>query len=84
MAALERSYESLQRHGWTINRQVGVVTLGYASVSLCLMIDGRRHVCVPGLGPTYREAFTCAVAEAYRWIERQNSSHPARRVLGEV
>jgi hypothetical protein len=75
---VDLSFETLQAHGWSINRGTGVVRPGYASVSLCLTVDGRRHVCLPGIGSTYGEALRDAVAAVNRWIGRQHHAHPAR------
>lgn len=74
-------YDTLQRCGWRINAQKGIVRRGYASVSLCLHIDGRRHVCLPGAGQTYGEALLGAVSAANRWIRDQRPSHPARQYI---
>jgi hypothetical protein len=78
------SYEMLQRYGWAINRGTGIVMAGYASVSLCLTLDGRRLICIPGAGPTSTEALRDAVAAVNAWIRRQPPTHPARRLFPDI
>jgi hypothetical protein len=75
------SYDQLQTYGWAIDPRTGVVWPGYVSLSLCLMIDGRRHVCVPGAGPTLDEAIRDAVIAANAWIQHQRPTHPVRRAI---
>jgi hypothetical protein len=81
---MDLSYEALQGCGWAINRRTGVVLPGYASVSLCLTVNGRRHICIPGAGPTPAEALRDAVASVNAWLRYHPSSNPARRILPDV
>jgi hypothetical protein len=74
-------YEELRAMGWTINPQTGVNRPGYVSVSFCLIIEGRKHVCLPGFGYTVTEAVADVVRSANAWIGKQEASHPLYRTL---
>jgi hypothetical protein len=68
--------DALKDQGWTIDTRKGVVLRGYASVSLCLMIEERLHICIPGSGCTYDEAVLDAVAAVNTWLWQQRPPIP--------
>jgi hypothetical protein len=71
------SLERLFENGWMVNRDTGVELPAFASVSLCLMRDGHRSVCIPGYGETRTEAIANAVVEVNVWLERQAVEFPS-------
>jgi hypothetical protein len=74
-------YEQLRALGWTINPQTGINRRGFASVSLCLIIEGRKHICLPGFGQTITEAIADVVHNANTWMGKQQKSHPLFRQI---
>jgi hypothetical protein len=65
------SLEQLYDLGWTIDRRKGVSQPRFVSVSLCLMREGRRSLCIPGYGNTRLQALEDAGRNANAWIARQ-------------
>ncbi len=74
-------YEQLRAMGWSIDPHNGINRQGFASVSFCLHIDNRKHVCLPGFGFTVTEAIADVVNSANDWIRKQGASHPLYRII---
>ncbi len=74
-------YEQLRAMGWAIDPHTGINRQGFASVSFCLYIEDRKHVCLPGFGFTVTEAIADVVNGANDWIRKQRASHPMYRLM---
>jgi hypothetical protein len=61
----------LRNHGWTLDSSRGVTLPNFASVSVCLMHEGHRSICIPGYGETRDLALEDAVRGVHAWIARQ-------------
>jgi hypothetical protein len=75
------TYDQLVERGWAINVGTGIELPRFASVSLCLMRDGRKRVCIPGYGETKADALADAVVEANAWLDRQAAEEAEAQAL---
>jgi hypothetical protein len=71
--------QDLFDRGWVLDPHKGVDLPNFASVSLCLMREGHKSVCIPGYGTTRLNAVEDAVQEANAWIVRQRDEDTESR-----